>query len=143
MKAERRRSAARPARAERRGSVAADILFFFSAGAFTMAGVFLVTSFGRDDTVGDDPGRALARGFAAALAFSGLFVGLLGIGLLRGARAHADHYVIPVATGIVAGGLASALFLAQAGELLWLPAILVVFALGPVRRLVARKAGLR
>lgn len=130
----KRQSRARSESARRGGSIAADILLFFAAATLTMAGVFMVTSFTQNDSLAGDAGRMLARTFAGALAVSGVLVGLLGIGFLGESRNETEHYVVPGAAGILAGGVGATLFLAQAGQWLWAPALLVFFALRPVRR---------
>lgn len=100
-----------------------------------MAGVFFVTSFTQESAIAGDAGRMLARSFAGALALTGLFMGLMGAGLIREDRGRTDHYVVPIAIGIVAGGIGAALFLSGMGRMLWAPALMVIFALRPVRRL--------
>lgn len=127
-----------PVRKRRPATGVPDILFAFAATAWAMAATFLVASFLPGDATAGDAGRALARIFAAALFLSGLFVFLLGVGLLRDDRWQADHYRVPLVVGAVVGVLDAVLFLWPAGNLLFLPFVLIVFALRPVRRQLAR-----
>lgn len=106
-----------------------------------MAAIFAITSFTNDDGLGGDAGKTLARAFAAALALSGLFVGALGVGLLRGERGEIERYVVPIALGILIGGLEAILFLAHASDWIWAPFLLVLFALRQVRTLGGRFLG--
>lgn len=133
----RKRQAQRKLRTSRPGgSVVSDALFFLAAGALTMAGVFFVTSFSQESVIAGDAGRMLARSFAGALALTATFMALMGAGLIREERGRTDHYLAPIAIGIVAGGIGAALFLTGMGRLLWAPSLLVVLALRPVRRLL-------
>jgi hypothetical protein len=118
-----------------------DLLFALAVTGWTMAVVFAVISFADKDATAGDAGSFLARLFAGALAISSLFVFLLGIGLLRDDRWRADHYVVPVLLGLLIGILEATLFLVPAGEFLWAPFLLLIFALRPVRRGLGRLLG--
>lgn len=131
----------RATRVRRRSTTVPDILFCLAAAALTMAAIFVITSFTNDDGLGGDAGKTLARAFAAALAFSGLFVGALGFGLLRDDRGDVERYVFPIALGILIGGIEAMLFLAHATSWIWVPFLLVLLAVRPVRKLGARLLG--
>lgn len=115
-----------------------DVLFAFGAVAWTMAFIFFVASFFDDNVTAGDAGRVLARIFAGALFLAGLFVVLLGVALLREDRGRVDQYVFPICLGMAIGALEAYLFLLPAGEWLWAPLLLMVFALRPVRRILGR-----
>lgn len=136
--AARRRDNA-PIRPRRPATGVPDMVFALATVAWTMALVFLVTSFLPNDVTEGDAGRWLARIFAAALFISGLFLFSLGVGLLRDDRWQADHYVVPMGIGAIIGVLEAVLFLWPAGNLLPFPFILLIFALRPVRRMVSRR----
>jgi hypothetical protein len=116
-----------------------DLLFALTAAAWTMAVIFVLASFLSDDVTAGEAGKLLARIFAGALFMAGLFIGLLGIGLLREERGEFNHYRTPVLVGIVIGGLESLLFLIPLGTLLWAPFLLLFFVLRPVRRWIQRR----
>lgn len=130
-----------PRASRRRATTVPDILFTLTSAAWTMAVIFVVASFTDSDVTSGTPGRLLARMFAAALFASGLFVGLLGLGLLRDERGDSSHFVFPVLLGVVIGGLEAFLFLRPAESLLWLPFLLLIFALRPVRSGLGRLVG--
>ncbi|MGI8927768.1 MAG: hypothetical protein ACR2HN_14165 [Tepidiformaceae bacterium] len=115
-----------------------DLLFAVAAAAWTMAVIFFAASFFDDNVTAGDAGRVLARIFAGSLFVSGLFLGLLGVGLLRDDVRQSDHYVVPLLLGAVIGALESVIFLLPAEELLIAPFALLIFAFRPVRRWVAR-----
>lgn len=141
----RRPNAARrdnaPINKRRPATTVPDIMFAIAAALLTMAVVFLFASFANKDVTAGDAGRYLARIFAAALAVSGLFTAALGVALLRDDRQVADHYTIPISLGVIAGAAESYLFLLPAGNWLWAPLLLLVFAFRPLRRFVARRLG--
>jgi hypothetical protein len=111
-----------------------DLLFALAAAAWMMALIFLIASFLSADVTAGEAGRLLARLFAGALFMAGLFVALLGVGLLREERGDFDHYLVPIVVGIVIGALEATLFLIPAGILLWVPFLLLTFVLRPIRR---------
>ncbi|MCK9520482.1 MAG: hypothetical protein M0R74_15880 [Dehalococcoidia bacterium] len=127
-----------PIRKRKPSSGIPDVLFAFGAVAWTMAFVFFAASFFDEEVTAGDAGRVLARIFAAALFISGLFIILLGVALLRDDRGRLDHYVFPICLGMVVGALEAYLFLLPAGEWLFAPLLLLVFAVRPVRRLFGR-----
>lgn len=119
-----------------------DVLFAVMAAAWTMAIVFFVSSFFDENVTAGEAGRILARIFAGALFASGVFLGLLGLGLLRGEIRQSDHYLFPMLLGAFIGALDAALFLWPADQFLIAPFALLVFAFRPVRRWLSRAAGL-
>lgn len=127
-----------PIRKRKPSSSVPDVLFACGAVAWTMAFVFFVASFFDEEVTAGDAGRVLARIFAGALFLSGLFIILLGVALLRDDRSRLDHYVFPICLGMVVGALEAYLFLLPAGEWLFAPLLLLVFAIRPVRRLFGR-----
>ena len=102
-----------------------------------MAAIFLVASFSNENLTSSEAGRVLARVFAVLLALSGLFVGLVALLLLREERRRPDHYITPGIVGMLIGSLEGFLFLWPTNQFLWAPFALLVFALRPVRRLIA------
>jgi hypothetical protein len=127
-----------PIRRRRPATTVPDLAFALAAAAWTMAVIFFVGSFFDDDITSGEAGEILARFFAGSLAVAGAMFFLLGVALLRDERGQADHYVVPMAIGVIAGGIEALLFLAPAGSYLWLPFLLLVFALRPLRRAIAR-----
>jgi hypothetical protein len=101
-----------------------------------MAVLFFLASYINEDVTVGEAGRVLARMFAGALAIASAFTFMLGLVLLRDERGEMDHYVIPMVIGTLIGALASLLFLTLHFELLFLPFLLVIFVLRPVRRRV-------
>ena len=110
-----------------------DLLFAIGAAGWSMAFVLFIASFMDDNVTAGDAGRLLARIFAGALFISGLFVILLGLSLMRSTELHLEDYIFPVSLGVVVGALEAWLFLLPAGQWLFLPMLLLVFALRPVR----------
>lgn len=106
-----------------------------------MAAVFVLSSYLDSNVTVGEAGKVLARMFAAMLAVTGLFAFLLALVLLRDERRRLDHYVVPIVVGCLIGALEASLFLWPADKLLFLPFLLLVFVLRPVRRRVARWAG--
>ena len=143
----RRPNAARrdnaPINKRRPATTVPDVLFAIAAMLLTMAAVFLFASFANSNVPAGDAGRYLARIFAGALVVSALFTGALGVALLRDDRQVVDHYTVPISLGVIAGALESYLFLLPAGQWLWAPLLLLVFAVRPLRRFVARRLGRR
>ncbi len=127
-----------PIRPRRPATTVPDLLFALTAAAWTMAVTFFIASFLSDEVTAGEAGRLLARLFALALFITGLFMGLLGFGLLRDERDQADHYTVPVAVGIIIGGIEAVMFLIPTGEFLWAPFVLLVFVFRPVRRHLSR-----
>lgn len=143
----RRPNAARrdnaPINKRRPATTVPDVLFAIAAMLLTMAAVFLFASFANSNVPAGDAGRYLARIFAGALVVSALFTGALGVALLRDDRQVVDHYTVPISLGVIAGALESYLFLLPAGRWLWAPLLLLIFAVRPLRRFVARRLGRR
>lgn len=131
-----------PVRPHRRPATAIpDLLIAFSAVAWTMAVVLVAASLGGNEITTGDAGRFLARIFAGALGLSGLLLLLLALSLLRDERGYGDHYRVPIGVGIAVGLMESALFLQPAGPWVFAPLVLLLFALRPLRRLLARSFG--
>ena len=130
-----------PIRPSRPATTVPDVLFACAFTCFTMAVIFVGASFFSDDVTSGSAGKVLARFFAATLTVSGLFLFALGYGLLRDERGTADHYIFPVALGLVVGGLEAFLFLLPASRLLLAPLILLILAFRPVRRQFLRLFG--
>jgi len=122
----------------RRATSVPDLLFALATAAWAMAIVFVVASYLDDKVTSGDAGPVLARIFAGALAISGLFIALLGYGLLRDESRNLDHYAFPAFLGLVVGGLEAAIFLWPADQLLLGPFALLILVFRPVRRGVAR-----
>ncbi|MBE7517898.1 MAG: hypothetical protein HS107_01485 [Thermoflexaceae bacterium] len=127
-----------PVNPQRQPTGVPDFMFAFAALGWAMAAVFVVSSFADSNVTSTEAGPGLARLFAGALALASLFTFLLGFGLLHGDRRGGGHFLAPMATGAVVGGLEAALFLATAGRLLLLPPILLVLVWRPVRRRAGR-----
>jgi len=115
-----------------------DLLLALAVSCWTMGAVFFVASFFNANVTAGEAGRVLARFFAAALIVTGVFLALLGWGLLRDERARADHYVVPMLVGLIIGGIESAMFLWPAGNFLVAPFLLLIFVFRPVRRHISR-----
>lgn len=130
-----------PARRRRPATGIPDLLFAFAAIGWAMAAVFVLSSYLDSNVTVGEAGKVLARMFAAMLAVTGLFAFLLALVLLRDERRRLDHYVVPIVVGCLIGALEASLFLWPADKLLFLPFLLLVFVLRPVRRRVARWAG--
>jgi hypothetical protein len=125
-----------PIRPRRPATSVPDVLFALAAAGWAMAVLFFLASYINEDVTVGEAGRVLARMFAGALAIASAFTFMLGLVLLRDERGQADHYVIPMIIGTLVGALASLLFLTLHFELLFLPFLLVIFVLRPVRRRV-------
>lgn len=119
-------------------TVVPDILLAFAATGWTMAVVFVATTFLGDEVLTGDAGRFFARLFAGALAVSALLLFLLAFSLLRDERGRAVHYVVPMGVGVAIGLLEAALFLGAAGLLMLAPFLLLLLVIAPVRRLFFR-----
>ena len=126
-----------PARPVQAATTVPDLLFAMAMTGWSMGLIFTVASFVDRDVTAGAAGVALARLFSAALAVCGLFAFLLGLVLLRGERSRADHYVTPAIVGALIGASEAVLFLWPSDRFLILPLIFIVFALRPVRRLIA------
>lgn len=125
-----------PIRPRRPATSVPDFCFALAAAGWMMAMVFFVSSFMDGDVTAGDAGRILARMFAAALAVTAAFAFMLGVLLLRDERNKGDHYVVPMAIGIVVGGLVAVLFLQLQFAWMFLPFLLFVFVIRPVRQRV-------
>ena len=125
-----------PVRPRRPATSVPDVLFALAAAGWAMALLFFLASYVNGDVTVGEAGRVLARLFAGALAIASAFTFMLGLVLLRDERSDADHYVVPMVIGTLVGALASLLFLTLHFELLFLPFLLVIFVLRPVRRRV-------
>ena len=132
--------------APHQGARWADVLIALAATALTMALLIVVAAFSGENVAGDEAGRFWALTFAGALGLSGLFLVMLGEVLLGEGARQRSRYVVPVASGVAAGGLVGALMLDGAGrEAVLAPLLLLLLALPPVRHglawLVRRGAG--
>ncbi len=136
MGARRRNNA--PVRPRKPATGVPDLLFAMAAAGWAMGAAFTVASFVDSDITAGAAGVTLARLFSASLAVCSLFAFLLGLVLLRDDRGQIDHYVTPILVGALTGMAEAVLFLWPADRLLFAPFILIVFALRPVRRIVAR-----
>ena len=125
-----------PIRPRRPATSVPDVLFALASAGWAMAVLFFLASYINEDVTVGEAGRVLARMFAGALAIASAFTFMLGLVLLRDERGEMDHYVIPMVIGTLIGALASLLFLTLHFELLFLPFLLVIFVLRPVRRRV-------
>ncbi len=115
-----------------------------AATAFALGLLILAASFAGENVFGGGAGRFWARAFAGAGLLTGLFLALLALGLPgAGARAPRRH-LAAIAAGAAAGALTGALLLDGAGrEAALAPLLLLLPALPPVRRGLARLVGRR
>jgi len=120
-----------------------DLLFAVATIGWSMAIVFVLSSYLDSNVTTGEAGKLLARVFAGMLGVTGLFFFLLGLVLLRDERNRADHYVVPMVVGFLIGALEAVLFLWPADKLLILPFVLLIFVLRPVRRRISRLVGYR
>lgn len=125
-----------PVRPRRPATSVPDVLFALATVGWTMAIVFVVASFTDDNITVGEAGKVLARLFAGALAVASGFTFLLGLVLLRNDRNQADHLLAPMAIGVLTGLLASMLFLTLQFRLLFLPFLLLLLVVRPIRRRV-------
>ena len=125
-----------PVRPRRPATTVPDLMFALATAGWAMAVVFVVASFLDDNITVGEAGRVLARLFAGALAVASLFTFLMGLVLLRGDRNHADHFRAPMGVGVVVGALDSWLFLELQFQLLFLPFLLLILVIRPVRQRV-------
>ena len=123
-----------PIRPRRPATSVPDVMFALATAGWTMAVVFVAASFLNDNITVGEAGRVLARLFAGALAVASLFTVLMGLVLLRDDRNQADHFRAPMGIGVLIGGLASLLFLELQFQLLFLPFLLLIVVIRPVRR---------
>jgi hypothetical protein len=116
-----------------------DLLVASWVGAWAMALTFAVASFLDTDLTPGEVGVILARMFAAALFVAGVFMAMLAMVLLRDERAEREHYVAPGIAGLIAAGTASILVFTTAGPqvAVTVPALILLFAMKPVRKLFA------
>lgn len=138
----RRRNNA-PIRPHREPSSAPDIVFTLAAAAAVMAGIFAAASFLMPDLSRGDAGTDLARVFAAFLALAAVCLGAAGVLLSAGSNDRASHVIAPSVIGAAIGVSESLILLRPAPALIPVPFILLLFALRPIRRSLARPAGRR
>ncbi len=111
-----------------------DVLIALAATALAMALLVLVAAFAGENVAGDQAGRLWALTFAGGLGLSGLFLALLGVGLLGEDAREGGRYVVPIAIGVATGALVGALMLEGASPGAVLASLLVLLlVLPPVR----------
>lgn len=108
-----------------------------------MAGIFAAASFLMPDLSRGDAGTDLARVFAAFLALAAVCLGAAGVLLSAGSNDRASHVIAPSGIGAAIGVAESLILLRPAPALIAVPFILLLFALRPIRRSLARRAGRR
>ena len=106
-----------------------------------MAAVFVIASFVDKDATAGEAGANIARVFAVMLAITGAFMFALGFLLLRDERSRVDHFRVPLLVGAAVGAAEAFAFLKPLGALVYAPPFFLVFALRPMRRLIATLAG--
>lgn len=121
------------------GASWSGLLLAAAATAFALGLLILAASFAGENVLGGGAGRFWARAFAGAGLLTGLFLALLALGL-PGAGARAPRRHLPaIAAGAAAGALTGALLLDGASrEAALAPLLLLLPALPPVRRGLAR-----
>ncbi|MEP7215986.1 MAG: hypothetical protein ABI782_07005 [Anaerolineaceae bacterium] len=127
-----------PIRPRKPATSVPDLIFTVAFTGWTMAVIFLASSFFDDDVTAGEAGQVLARLFAGALALTSALGFVLGLLLLRDQRGQRDHYVVPALLGITIGVLEAFLFLWAAAALLFAPFLLLIFAFRGVRRTISR-----
>jgi hypothetical protein len=127
----------RPPR-NREGGTIPDLLFCLASGAFVLAAILLAATFTNDNVTAGHVGKELAQFFALALIGTSIFLFLVGLLLLRDGRGRFDHYSTPILLGTIGGAIEAVLVIQPAGWWIAAPLIVLVFALRPVRRLLAR-----
>lgn len=130
-----------PIRPRPRPSSLPDLMFACAAVALTMAVVFFLASFVDNDVALGDAGRMLARLFAGTLLVSALFACLLGLVFARERGSPGQRYVFPLAVGIIAGGISASLFLQLQFLWMFLPFLLIILVIRPIRRRVFERGG--
>ncbi|WP_322795746.1 hypothetical protein [Tepidiforma sp.] len=135
----RRRNNA-PIRPRREPSSAPDLAFALAAAAAVMAGIFAAATFLVPDLSRGDAGTDLARVFAAFLALAAVSLGAAGVLLSAGSDDRASHVIAPAGIGAAIGVAEALILLRPAPALIPVPFVLLVFALRPVRRILARRA---
>jgi MFS family permease len=120
-----------------------DVLFCLASGSLMLAAILLVSSFTNDELTAGNAGTELAQLFSGALIGAGVFVFLVGLLLLHDGRGRADHYVTPILLGVIAGAVEAVLVLQPAGFWIAAPLLVLILALRPVRRWLARMTGQR
>ncbi|MEO9254914.1 MAG: hypothetical protein ABI305_05200 [Tepidiformaceae bacterium] len=130
-----------PIRPQRNASSLPDLMFAVAAAGLMMAVVFFLASFVDNDVTLGDAGRVLARLFAGALLVSALFAFLLAVVFARDRGARGEHYVFPLAVGIIAGGISASLFLQLRFLWMFLPFLLLILVIRPIRRRVFERGG--
>ena len=120
-----------------------DPILAVAAATLTAAVVTVAGTFVGGDLVGGDAGRIWARIFAGALALAGVFLALIGLGLLGDEEIRrSDHYVVPLIAGMWAGALVAMLLLdGRIGPIVILPLLLLLLSLRPVRGGIGRLFG--
>lgn len=126
----------------RPATIVPDLLIAVACAAVVMGAVLAAATLLGDRVVFGDTGRVLARFFAGSLAVAGLMLFLIALVLLRDERARGDHYRGPALVGGLVGAAEAGLFLAESGRYLWVPAVFLLFAVRPMRRLVTAITGL-
>lgn len=111
-----------------------DVLVAIAIAAWTMAAVVFAASFTSGELIPGEAGRALARILAALLLAMGVFTFLAGYSMFGDERGRSDHYVVPAIVGMSAGALEGMLLLSDAMNWLFVPFLLLLLALRPVRR---------
>lgn len=127
-----------PIRPRKPATSVPDLIFTLAFTGWTMALIFLASSFFNDDVTEGEAGKILARLFAGALTLTSVFAFALGLLLLRDQRRQRDHYVVPAFLGVAIGVLEAFLFLWPAAGLLFAPFLLLIFAFRGVRRAISR-----
>ena len=127
-----------PIRPRKPATSVPDLIFTLAFAGWTMALIFLASSFFDDDVTAGEAGKILARLFAGALALTSVFGFALGLLLLRNQRGQRDHYVVPAFLGVAIGVLEAFLFLWAAAAVLFAPFLLLIFAFRGVRRAISR-----
>lgn len=131
-----------PVRRQARPGSVPDVLMAFAFLAWTMAAVFLVASFVGDRVTSGDAGSTLAQLFAAALAGAGLLIFLLSLLLVGDSRGLKVRTGYAAGLGIIAGIVASALFLELAGFWMAAPFLLPLLAVRPAREWFLKGVGM-
>lgn len=127
----------RPPQRNEAGSIP-DLLFCLASGAFVLAVILFAAALRNEQFTAGDVGKELAEFFALALIGAAIFLFLVGILLLRDSRDRASHYFTPILLGAIGGAIEAVLVIQPAGFWIAAPLVVLVFALRPVRRWLAR-----
>lgn len=122
-----------PVRRSPRAGSMPDLLMAFAFGGWAMAIVLVGGSFFDDAIVAGEAGPALARLFAASVAFASLLVFLLGVAMLRERRAIGLRIAFAFVVGALGGSLETLLLLNAPGVWMLAPVALVALVIRPVR----------